>query len=93
MQAGAFTGRVTTAVLCAALLIASAGWATRTAGLHYGLRYAAFKTRNDWALAPTCWMETPEARAVTERLRQDALEQRAVAPRFYPAWQARWFEE
>lgn len=93
MRAGDFTGRVTAAILCTTLLIASAGWATRTAGLHYSLRYAAFKTRNDWASVPAQWMETPEQRAVTERLRQDALEQGAVAPRFYPAWQARWFEE
>ena len=93
MRAGALTGRVTTAVLCTALLIASAGWSTRTAGLHYSLRYAAFKTRNDWAVAPAEWMKTPETRAVAERLRQDALEQKGVAPRFYPAWQARWFEE
>ena len=92
-RAGAFTGRVTTAVLCATLLIASAGWATRTAGLHYSLRYAAFKTRNDWTVVPAEWMQTPETRAVAERLRQDALEQRAVAPRFEPAWQGRWFEE
>ena len=93
MRADAFTGRITTAVLCAALLIASAGWATRTAGLHYSLRYTAFKARNDWTVVPAEFMQTPETRAMAERLRQDALEQRAVAPRFEPAWQARWFEE
>ena len=93
MRAGAFTGRITTAVVCAALLIASAGWATRTAGLHYSLRYVAFKTRNDWTVVPAEFMQTPETRAMTERLRQDALQRRAVAPRFEPAWQARWFEE
>ena len=93
LRARAVSGRVTTAIVCAALLIASTGWAMRTAGLHYSLRYAAFKTRNDWVAPSARSMETPEARSVTLRLRRDALDQRGVAPRFYPAWQARWFEE
>jgi lipid-A-disaccharide synthase-like uncharacterized protein len=92
--AGAASARtLTVAVACATLAVASTGWAVRTAGLHYNLRYMAFKTRNDWASAPPRWMQTPETRAVTERLRGDALEHRVVAPRFYPPWQARWFEE
>jgi hypothetical protein len=77
----------------AVLLVASTGWAIRTAGLHYNLRSIAFTTRNDWAAAPARWMQTPETRAVTERLRLDALQHRVLAPRFYPPWQARWFEE
>ena len=79
--------------ICAGLLIASTGWAIRTSGLHYNLRYMAFKVRNEWAVVPGRWMQTPEARAVAGRLRQDALAQRVVAPRFYPAGQVRWFEE
>ena len=81
-------------VLCGALAIAAAGWAVRTMGVHYSLRYEAFKVRNEWAAEPEAqYLATPAARTVTERLRQDALEQRAVAPRFYPRWQERWFEE
>ena len=84
---------LTMAVLAMLLVTASAGWAVRTAGLHYSLRYAAFKNRNEWAAVPERWLDRPEWRPVTERLRADALAQRGVAPRFFPAWQARWFEE
>ena len=84
---------LTVAVLGVLLLTASAGWAVRTAGLHYSLRYAAFKNRNEWAAVPERWLDRPEWRPVTERLRTDALGRRGVAPRFFPTWQARWFEE
>jgi hypothetical protein len=87
-------GTVARVVLCCALAMAAAGWAVRTMGLHYSLRYHAFKVRNDWAPEPAAqYVATPAARVVTERLRHDALEKRAVAPRFYPRWQERWFEE
>lgn len=79
--------------LCVVVLLASAGFAIRTAGLHYGLRSTAFKTRNDWTAVPERWTKTPEWRAVTERLQSDAFERRVVAPRFEPAWETRWFEE
>jgi len=93
IRAGAAMQLVTATVVCALMLAASTGWAMRTAGLHYNLRYMAFKTRNEWARAPERWMQTPQARAVTERLRKDALERTGVAPRFYPPWETRWFEE
>ena len=93
IRAGAAMQLVTATVVCALMLVASTGWAMRTAGLHYNLRYMAFKTRNEWARAPERWMQTPQARAVTERLRKDALERTGVAPRFYPPWETRWFEE
>jgi len=93
IRVGALTGRTAAVGFCVALFVASACWATRTAGLHYNLRYMAFKTRNEWSSAPTRWMQTPETRAITEHFRRDALEQRVVAPRFYPSWEARWFEE
>jgi hypothetical protein len=38
-------------------------------------------------------MATPEWRAVSERLRADALDRRVVAPRFETRWETRWFEE
>jgi hypothetical protein len=53
----------------------------------------AFKTRNEWSEPPSRGMETPSRRAVTLRLRHDALERRVVPPRFYPGWESRWFEE
>ena len=93
IRAAPLVRRGATLAICAGLLIASTGWAIRTSGLHYNLRYMAFKVRNEWAVVPGRWLQTPEARAVAGRLRQDALERRVVAPRFYPAWQARWFEE
>lgn len=84
---------VAAVIVFAALIVASTGWAIRTAGLHYSLRSTAFKTRNDWTTVPDRWSATPEWRVVTERLRQDALERRVVAPRFEPRWITRWFEE
>lgn len=81
------------AAASALLLAASAGWAVRSEGLHYSLRYSAFKTRNDWVSVEERWSARPDWAAVTARLRHDAIERRDVAPRFFPAWEARWFEE
>ena len=77
----------------AAMLLTSAGWAIRTEGLHYALRYMAFKTRIEWAALPDRLARNTGARPLIERMRSDALELRVVAPRFVPAWEARWFEE
>jgi hypothetical protein len=93
IRAGSAGQAAAAVALGAVLLIASSGWVVRTAGLHYGLRTAAFKTRNDWVSVPERWMATPEWRAVSERLRADALDRRVVAPRFEPRWETRWFEE
>jgi hypothetical protein len=91
---GAPRARMSSAIVCALLVLASTGWAIRTAGLHYSLRYHAFKVRNDWVSdVDAKWLTDPGARAVTERLRRDALEKRVVAPRFFPRWEERWFEE
>ncbi|MBI2828090.1 MAG: hypothetical protein HYX77_02305 [Acidobacteria bacterium] len=76
-----------------ALAVASAGWVVRAEGLHYAVRMTAFKTRNDWAIAPRRENSTEMQRDVADRLRRDALERRVVAPRFIPAWQSKWFDE
>lgn len=93
VRTGMVTNRIAATVLAALVFVASAGWGIRTAGLHYNLRYMAFKTRNEWSAPPARGMQTPERRIVTEQLRRDALRRPGVAPRFYPAWQMRWFEE
>ena len=86
--------RIVLPIATAALFLASAGWAVRVAGQHYALRTTAFVTGNDWASLPPSLSETdPEKRAIVERLRNDALERRVVAPYFVPRWQQRWFDE
>ena len=85
---------VSAAVVFGLLVVASTGWALRTTGLHYSLRYQAFKVRNDWVSdVDAKWLEEPGARAVSEQLRRAAVEKRVLAPRFYPRWEERWFEE
>ena len=88
------TGMLTRATVFVLVCIAASGWALRTYGLHYSLRYHAFKVRNDWVNdVPEKWMATPTVRVVTEQLRRDALNTRVLAPRFYPRWEEQWFEE
>ena len=93
IRRGALMKPAAVAVLAVVVVVASTGWAVRTAGLHYSLRYTAFKTRNDWTAVNQRWFQGPEWRVVTERLRTDAFARRGVAPRFFPTWEERWFEE
>lgn len=88
------SGMLARSLVTVLVVVAATGWALRDYGLHYSLRYHAFKVRNDWVNdLPEKWMATPDVRVVTERLRRDALEQRVLAPRFYPRWEEQWFEE
>ncbi|MGE0445493.1 MAG: hypothetical protein AB7P99_09710 [Vicinamibacterales bacterium] len=75
------------------IAIAAAGWAIRTAGLHYLLVDQAFKQRLDWVSPPLKDATTPARLAIVQALRADALERRpAIAPAFRPGWVDRWFE-
>jgi hypothetical protein len=84
------TGRV---LLCAMLLVASAGWAVRSQGLHYALRTHAFKYRNDWGLLRPKPSEDARTDELIRTLRSDAFGRPAVNPRFVPLWFTQWFEE
>ena len=83
---------VLTAVLSAALLITSVGWAVRTAGVHHVLRSQAFKQRNDWVQLPAAWQRRGRwpadaaSQALVRQLRQDALSVPAPNPQLDPRW-------
>jgi hypothetical protein len=72
------------------LLAADASlWAFRVAGVHYQLRYDAFKTRNDWVEVlredkRDDWPHDTRALAVTQRLRTEAIERATTSPSFLP---------
>src|SRR5204863_98566 len=74
-----------TASLAAIFLVTtSALWTFRAAGVHYQLRYDAFKTRNDWAevLRPDKhddWPRDPDELALTRRLRAEAINRRTTS--------------
>lgn len=83
------------AVLLAAL---STLWAFRAVGVHYQLRYDAFKTRNDWvdvlrADKRADWPSDPGELAVTRRIRDEALDRRTASPSFMPRWGDRYWVE
>jgi hypothetical protein len=59
------------------------------AGVHYQLRYDAFKTRNDWTEVlredkRDDWPHDTRELAVTRRLRSEAIERRTTSPSFLP---------
>jgi hypothetical protein len=91
--------RVPTASLVTCLLAATTAiWAFRVAGVHYQLRYDAFKTRNDWVevLRPdkrSDWPRNPDELALTQRIRSDALIRRSTSPSFMPRWADRYWVE
>jgi len=73
-------------------------WTFRVAGVHYQLRYDAFKIRNDWVevLREDKRDEWPHDRrelTVTQRLRAEALERRTASPSFMPRWGDRYWVE
>ena len=83
-----------------ALVVLSAGWAVRFVGIHYRLREKAFLNRNDWTEvvvgeghAEVNVATYPEAGAMIERLRRDALTMRVANPIFNPPYLDRYFEE
>jgi hypothetical protein len=81
------------------LLAANAAfWAFRAVGVHYQLRYDAFKTRNDWVevLRPDKrddWPRDSDELALTQRIRSEALNRRTTSPSFMPRWADRYWIE
>jgi hypothetical protein len=75
--------------LCLFLAADAALWAFRVAGVHYQLRYDAFKTRNDWVEVlredkRDDWPHDTRELAVTQRLRTEAIERKTTSPSFLP---------
>ena len=92
--------RATIPALAIALgLTAAAGlWTFRDAGLHYQLRYDAFKLRNDWAEVLRAdkhdgWPRDPKVLELTKQLRAEAIGRRTASPSFMPRWGDRWWVE
>jgi hypothetical protein len=85
--------------LIAVLLATSAGlWAFRAAGMHYVLRYDAFKTRNDWVevLRPDKredWPRDERELAITRAIRDEVIARRVASPSFMPRWADRYWVE
>jgi hypothetical protein len=83
----------------AVALMATAGlWTFRDLGVHYQLRYDAFKLRNDWAeilRADTRedWPRDPQVLELTRRLRDEAVAWRTTSPSFMPRWGDRYWVE
>jgi hypothetical protein len=88
-----------TAAVLGVLVATNAGlWAFRAVGVHYQLRYDAFKTRNDWVevLRPDKrddWPRDPDELALTQRIRSEAINRRATSPSFMPRWADRYWVE
>jgi hypothetical protein len=92
--------RTAAAALALTLLLAADAtlWAFRAAGMHYQLRYDAFKTRNDWvevlrADKRSEWPEDPRELDLTRRLRNEALQRRTASPSFMVRWGDRYWVE
>lgn len=87
------------ASLITLLLAADAAlWTFRVAGVHYQLRYDGFKLRNDWVEVlredkRDDWPHDPRERALTRRLRGEAMEGRTTSPSFMPRWGDRYWVE
>ena len=83
--------------LALALTVVTGLWTFRAAGLHYLLRYDAFKTRNEWVdvLKPdrSNWPSNPRALDLTRRLRDEAILGRVTSPTFLPRWGDRYWVE
>ena len=85
--------------LIAVMLSADAGlWTFRAAGMHYVLRYDAFKTRNDWVEVLRSdqredWPTDPRELEITRRIRDEVLLRRVASPSFMPRWADRYWVE
>jgi hypothetical protein len=92
-------GRSAAASLVTFFLTANAAlWTFRAVGVHYQLRYDAFKTRNDWVevLRPDkhdAWPRDPDELALTRRIRTEAISQPTTSPSFMPRWADRYWVE
>jgi hypothetical protein len=91
--------RVVASALIALFLMTDAGlWAFRAAGVHYVLRYDAFKTRNDWVelLRPDRrddWPTDPQELAITRRIHDEVILRPVASPSFMPRWADRYWVE
>ena len=91
--------RVVASALIALFLMTDAGlWTFRAAGVHYVLRYDAFKTRNDWVevLRPDKrddWPTDPQELAITRRIRDEVILRSVASPSFMPRWADRYWVE
>jgi hypothetical protein len=84
------------AMSAALVALLAGGWAYRTAGLHYNLRYTAEEQRAEWVHVDG-WLELQRmtlagerARALRDALRADAVWNHPSPPQPPPAW-TRWF--
>ena len=92
--------RTTAAAFAITLLLATnaALWTFRASGVHYQLRYDAFKTRNDWVEVlreneRSEWPNDSRELQLTRRLRAEALERHTASPSFMPRWGDRYWVE
>ncbi|HEY3158262.1 MAG TPA: hypothetical protein VGJ78_04805 [Vicinamibacterales bacterium] len=86
------------AAMTLTLMLTAGLWTFRDLGVHYQLRYDAFKLRNDWAevLRPDTrqdWPRDPAVLALTRRIRDEAIAVRTASPSFMPRWGDRWWVE
>ena len=91
-------GEVASALVALVLMADGGLWAFRAAGIHYTLRYDAFKTRNDWveilrADRRDDWPADPRELAITRRIRDEAIVRRVASPSFMPRWADRYWVE
>jgi len=86
------------AAMALTLVLTAGLWTFRDLGVHYQLRYDAFKLRNDWAevLRPDTrenWPRDPAVLALTRRIRDEAIAVRTASPSFMSRWGDRWWIE
>jgi len=84
-------------IIAVALAVSSA-WAIRSIGLHLKLRHGAFDARSQWASVfyptnPASWPAEGHTRQIVERMREEALMQRTIAPAMLPRWTEQWWGE
>jgi hypothetical protein len=82
----------------AMLVVTGALWTFRDLGVHYQLRYDAFKLRNDWAEVlrrdrREDWPADPRVLDLTKRLHDEAIAIRTASPSFMPRWGDPWWVE
>jgi hypothetical protein len=89
---------VASVAIVALLTLDAALWTFRAAGVQYVLRYAAFKSRNDWVEVLRedkrgDWPKDPQELTITRRIRDEAILRRVASPSFMPRWADRYWVE
>ena len=90
---------ISAAAITLLLTVTAALWTFRAAGVHYILRYDAFKIRNDWVDVlredkREDWPKDDRELAITRRIRDEAIFSRRIAsPSFMPKWADRYWVE